>query len=44
MKYIRWLWDLFLTPFYLVLIALASVIVLISGGPYEFKSFWKRNC
>jgi hypothetical protein len=43
MKYIRWLWDLTLTPFYLVLIALASVIVLISGGPKEFFDFWRRN-
>jgi len=44
MKKLRLIWDLFLTPFYVTFIALASLVVLVSGGPYEFKSFWKRNC
>ena len=42
-KLFIWLWNVALAPFYYTVIAAASVIVLLSGGITEFKSFWRKN-
>jgi hypothetical protein len=42
-KYLEFAWRLFLTPFYLTAISVASVFVYLADGLDEFKKFWSTN-
>lgn len=43
MKYLKFLWQLAITPVYYILLAATAFLVLIGLGVTDFKDFWRKN-